>query len=485
MKAIISKIYKDKYLFSVILLFVIGLFLRLYNIYPFVTFLGDQGRDAIILKRIITFEHFPAIGPPTSIGQVYLGPFYYYFIAPWLWISNFDPIGPAIGVAIISSISILLSYFLLKDIFNKKVGLFSAIFITFSSVIIEFSRFSWNPNLLPFFSLFYFYFIIKSQEKQNLLWYFLAGTFLSFSIQLHYLALFLFLPTLIFIIIQLFKNKGLLLKIFKGLLMSTFSFILFSIPLVIFDLRHNYLNLNNFIKLSQSSSGLSKNLIKTIYDSFNIFVTYIFTIELNKVIVYLLFSAFILFLIFYKKSKDNIKPVLLFFLITLIGIAIYGGQKFPHYFSVIYLYFFIIISYFFSFISNSRFSKFLISAFFILYIYINAQGYVFLREKGSYQINKAKIIAKEIFNNISKEPFTITSLPGDYSDTTYRYFLEIWGKKSLEKDSLEKAEELFVVCEETCDPRNSAQWDIAYFAADKIEKEWFASNVKIYKLIRN
>src|SRR3990167_8872530 len=151
MKAIISKLFKDKYSFSILILFVVGLFLRLYKINGFITFLGDQGRDAIILKRIITFEHFPAIGPPTSIGQVYLGPFYYYFIAPWLWISNFDPIGPAIGIAIISSFSLIFSYFLLKDIFNKKTALYIVLFITFSSLIIEFSRFSWNPNLLPFF----------------------------------------------------------------------------------------------------------------------------------------------------------------------------------------------------------------------------------------------------------------------------------------------------------------------------------------------
>src|SRR3990167_7615990 len=140
MKAIISKLFKDKYSFSILILFVVGLFLRLYKINGFVTFLGDQGRDAIVIKRIITFEHFPANGPPTSIGQVYLGPFYYYFIAPWLWFSNFDPIGPAIGVAILSSIFIVLSYILIKDIFDKKVALFSSILITFSSVIVEFSR---------------------------------------------------------------------------------------------------------------------------------------------------------------------------------------------------------------------------------------------------------------------------------------------------------------------------------------------------------
>ena len=138
-----------------------------------------------------------------------------------------------------------------------------------------------------------------------------------------------------------------------------------------------------------------------------------------------------------------------------------------------------------AYVSDIKFSKFLITAFFILYIYINSQGYIFLKGNGSHQINKAKKIAREIYKNVSKDKFTITSLPGDYSDTTYRYFLEIWGKKPIEKDSLEKGEELFVVCEKECDPRNSAQWDIAYFAADKIEKVWNINNVKIYKLIRN
>ena len=59
-------------------------FLRLYRLDEFVTFLGDQGRDAIIIKRILTLEHFPAIGAPSSVGQVYLGPFYYYLMAPFL-----------------------------------------------------------------------------------------------------------------------------------------------------------------------------------------------------------------------------------------------------------------------------------------------------------------------------------------------------------------------------------------------------------------
>ena len=151
MKALINKIRQDKYLQMTFGIFLIGLFLRLYKLNAFITFLGDQGRDAIVIKRILTFEHLTAIGPPTSIGQVYLGPFYYYFIAPWLFLFNFNPLGLAFGVAFISSIFIIINYFIVNDLFNKKIAFLSSVFLTFSTIIIEFSRFSWNPNLLPIF----------------------------------------------------------------------------------------------------------------------------------------------------------------------------------------------------------------------------------------------------------------------------------------------------------------------------------------------
>lgn len=41
--------------------------MRLYKLDDFAIFLGDQGRDAIIMKRIVTFEHLPAVGPSSSV----------------------------------------------------------------------------------------------------------------------------------------------------------------------------------------------------------------------------------------------------------------------------------------------------------------------------------------------------------------------------------------------------------------------------------
>ena len=205
---------------------IIGVFLRFYKLSGFTTFLGDQGRDAIILKRIVTLEHFPAIGAPTSIGQVYLGPFYYYFIAPWLLFFKFNPIGPVVGVVLFSSLYLLINYFIVKELVDKKTALISTVFLSFSSVLIELSRFSWNPNLLPLFTLLTIYFVIKSIKTNR--WYFFAltGAFLSFSVQLHYLALFI-LPAAFIIYIGYFvKNikQTKSPKVFSGLYYYLFYF---------------------------------------------------------------------------------------------------------------------------------------------------------------------------------------------------------------------------------------------------------------------
>jgi len=125
-------------------------------------------------------------------------------------------------------------------------------------------------------------------------------------------------------------------------------------------------------------------------------------------------------------------------------------------------------------------------AFFISgYIFLNFQKYYFLRNQPNNQIMLAKNIAQKISHNITKNKFTITALPEKYSDSTYRFFLELWGKRSIEKDSLEKADELFVVCEKKCDfIIGNPMWDIAFFAPNKIVGEWSVEGVKIYKLIR-
>lgn len=482
MRRILNILTKNR---ALIVTLIIGVFLRFYKLTGFVTFLGDQGRDAIIIKRIITLEHFPAIGPPTSVGQVYLGPFYYYFIAPWLLLSNFNPIGLAVGVAFFSSIYLLINYLIVKELFDKKIALISTILLSFSSVLIDFSRFSWNPNLLPLFTLLTIYFVIKSLKTNKWYYFALSGTFLSFSIQLHYLSLFLIPPIGLimgYFLINNFKN---IKKIIFHFSLLIFNFLLFSSPLIIFDLRHNFLNSKLFLALFQSSGTSLLTKFNSLFDSFYFLNLYSFNINLNKFLVYLLLFFLFITFITIAKQKSHLKTLLLFFILVMLGMSLYNGPKHPHYFGLIYPFYYVIISYFLVFPKDSLWEKFLTIFFVFGFIFLNFQKYPYFRNPPNNQIVLAKNVAQKIFDNVKKEKFTVTALPEKYSDSTYRYFLEIWRKRAIEKDSLEKSNELFVVCEKKCTPIiGNPQWDIAYFAPNKIVGEWKVNDVKIYKLIR-
>lgn len=479
---LINIVTKNWLLIAIVIL---GIFLRFYRFPDFITFLGDQGRDAIILKRIIALEHFPAVGPPTSVGQVYLGPFYYYFIAPWLWFFKFDPIGPAVGVALLSSLYLLVNYLVVKELVDKKTALISTVFLTFSSALIELSRFSWNPNLLPLFILLTIYFVVKSIKTHRRIFFALAGAFLSFSIQLHYLALFM-LPAAVLLYGNYFIKKARQIK--KSALNFVFlavNFLIFSSPLIVFDLRHQFLNSKNFLKLFQESGTTFITKVNSLFDSFYYLNFFSFHIELNRFFLYIILFLLVVCFITLYRQKSPIKPFLLFFLMTLLLMSFYSGPKHPHYFGILYGLYYIVVAYSLTFFKDSLWGKAVVSLFVAGFIFLNFQKYPYFRAASNNQIGLAKAVTQKIYDNIAVDKFTVTALPEKYSDSTYRYFLELWGKRAIEKDSLDRARELFVVCETDCPLIiGNPQWDIAYFAPNKIVNEWTVNGVKIYKLIR-
>src|SRR3972149_9953213 len=88
------------------LILILGALLRLYKIDQYMTFLGDEGRDAIIVRRLLVYGDPILVGPGTSIGNMYLGPLYYYLMAPALFLAGFSPVGPALQIAILGIITI-------------------------------------------------------------------------------------------------------------------------------------------------------------------------------------------------------------------------------------------------------------------------------------------------------------------------------------------------------------------------------------------
>ncbi len=479
-----QELFKDNYFRSVFILFIIGAFLRLYKIGSYVTFLGDQGRDVIVLRRILTFEHFPAIGAPTSVGQVYLGPFYYYFIAPWLLLFNFHPLGPAIGVAIISSLFILFAFYRTSQLFDKRIALLLTGLIAFSPSLVDLSRYSWNPNLLPVFTLLYYFSLLFAVRRADWRLFILSGSLFSFCIQFHYIALVLAAPTGFFLSYYLWQEKKKLSKAIKNILAMTGSAIFFSIPLFIFDLRHDFLNSRNFIKLFSESNAVGGSHIETLLQTFSSLNKFSFNIELPTSLSLILFMILIasLGVSFYKDRKNWHLGA--FFLFSLLGVSLYSGPKYIHYFTVVYSFYYLTLAYLAGRLLLNKLAWIPVLVFLIFYINLSIPTMRFFFDSPSNQIAHAESIATIIKNEKNTDQFQVTGLPDKYSDSTYRYFLEKWGVRALEHDSLDKADELFVVCENDCKPIGDPMWDIAFFAPNKFVGEWTVGHDRIYKLVR-
>jgi len=484
MKKRIKNILTKNWFFFVLLL--IGIFLRIYRLEEFITFLGDQGRDAIIIKRIITFEDFPALGPVSSIGQVFLGPFFYYLMAPFLALFRLNPVGLAFGSAFYSIISVIFAYFILKKIDWKTANLF-LVLTTFSWGLIHNARFSWNPNLLPYFSFFTLYFT-SLFFKKNLFFPFLAGTFFSFSTQLHYLALFL-APTLILFFLINYKKILEKPSLFaKKITYFFIGFLIFYLPLILFDLKNQFLNTKNFIKIFSEKEIIQST---SFYQRFQETLTNFFNFTFNSKIDYFLSFTFfiILFIYFFRKNFFQKKPlfqlVFLSFFVFILGFSTLSSFRHFHYYNAIYLNFFVILAVFFAeFFSINLLTKILVFAFLLFFINQNRLNYPFRHPQGNFQTKIAQKIAKSIVDNNPKIPYQIVPIPFTEMDGHIRYYLEIMGKRPLAEESPQEGKELYILCyEKECDVLNHPQWQIAAFKNKKIDKIWKVDRVKIYKII--
>ena len=115
--------FSKNYVFiAIIVILLTAAFLRLYKIEDYMTFLGDEGRDVTIVRGILHGD-FTFLGPRASAGDFFLGPIYYYFMAPFLFISNYNPVGPAVMVALLGVATVFLVYRVGREFFGNSAGL--------------------------------------------------------------------------------------------------------------------------------------------------------------------------------------------------------------------------------------------------------------------------------------------------------------------------------------------------------------------------
>lgn len=446
-------------------------------------FLGDQGRDVVIARDFLKNGNLFFIGPQTSIGNIYLGPYYYYFfVVPGLLIANFNPIGPAIIIALLGVSTVLLIFLVSRQWFNLKVAYIASFLYAISPVVIKYSNFSWNPNIMPFFALLFIYSIINSR-------YILASLSFILCLNSHFLALLLIPTAFIILIFQYLKNKSIIKQKSINLLLAIIIFIISLTPQILFDIKHQGQNINSFIsffKYRETTINLKPyKALPLLPQLFNQVNTRLLTGKNEKVGVFIsLLFAILLTIEIYRQFKvkridTNFFFLLLWLTVGIIGLGLYKQHIYDHYFGFIYPPVFIIFAYLIQ-----KQSKILLTIL-ILIVTLFSLLENPLRWEPPKQLDTTNKITQSIINESQNKPFNFALLAKMNYDPGYRYlFYQSNASIYLLRDKL--TDQLFVVCEPfqiDCNPINNPFWDVAAFGWAKIDKQWEINGIKIFKLL--
>jgi len=504
LKKIIDWVKKHKWeVILIVSILLIGSFMRLYRIGEYMTFLGDEGRDAIVVRRLIVDFDPILVGPGTSIGNMYLGPLYYYFIAPGLLFSGLSPVGPSVQIAIFGILTIALVWWTGREWFGKWAGLSAALLYAIAPTVIIYSRSSWNPNIMPFLAILSVYAIWRVYQHLEYKWLLLIGVSFAFVLQSHYLGLVLapVLGTFWFLTLRKADNKKRLL-LFTVLCLLIFAFLMS--PLLIFDYRHGWRNVEAlklfFTERQTTVSARPWSALPQSWPLLKEFSTRLLAGRnelLGAWVAAGLLGSILAVATSVKKdylSNKSFKAFLLLFVwfgFAVLGLGVYKQHIYDHYFGFFFAAPFLILGGVIQILVDrakirGAWIALVIMIFLVFYNLADSP----LRHSPNRQLQRTEAVSSLIQQEAGDQPFNFALIAEMNYEAAYQFFFEKWHSKFVEIDPQRSDEtitsQLFVACEledkDKCDPTHNSKAQVANFGWSKIENQWDVNGVRIYKL---
>lgn len=448
-----------------------GLFFVLFVVKRYVAFDSDFAWQLSEASEILQGK-FRLIGPACSLG-CHFGPYYYYQLALSMLISGMSPN----AITKINSILTLIPYFVASIIilrsrlrFSQKL-LFAIIPFIFSFA----QMFAFPTNANSYLGLVLLLFALsqsKISRNKSLIIGILGGIVLNY----HFVALPVVVFCLIIYIRHQYKDNFLqhLSLIFLGIIITY-------LPLLIFEIRHDFVNTKTIL-MGSGLSSFATNSNLSYYIPQKNFVSGL--LYVNSLFEFYLGFSFLFLLIFFSKKQ---KLYFFYFLTCIIGAAYLTTMQFaPHYFYPIAILSVLIIC-------NSNFAPkkqniliFLI----ILLSFINTYNKIQTLKLAPIN-DPLEIISTEISKKIidKKTPRNVVYFTKDKisqrEGNVLRYYLNSMGVSIAPRGEYLTPNEVIVVDETSIDPLKDTSYEMQSFRGNKeleIISKWRHLETDIYIL---
>ncbi|MBI4037337.1 glycosyltransferase family 39 protein [Candidatus Daviesbacteria bacterium] len=241
---------KDLLLFLFII--ILAILLRFYRITDLMVFRFDQEHQVSLAMSIVKDFHIIWIGVSASNLNFYLGPFWVYFTAFWLFVSKGNPIILAYVASFIGVVTTVLIFLVGREIFGRKVAFFASFLYSSLPLFVFYDRIYWNVTPTPLLAILLFYSIYKFQKER--IWLVIFATFYGLVFHAHLSLIFTGFVGFYFFM----KARKTTAK--RYLFYSFAVFLVVVSPLIIFDYFHKWSNITAPLRIYNSSGvSLSEN----------------------------------------------------------------------------------------------------------------------------------------------------------------------------------------------------------------------------------
>ncbi|MBI4099614.1 glycosyltransferase family 39 protein [Candidatus Microgenomates bacterium] len=393
---------------------ILSLILRLYALEKRASFDFDQETAAWWVKNLIVDHKFSLIGQEISTGGVFVGPFYFYLLAPFYLLTNLYPLGGNLFVALIALATMIAIYRLAKQVFGANSAIIAVFLYAVHPGIIRSDLAVAPSNLVAFLSATTAYLLTK--PKRSFIDFALLGTILGLTFSVHPTAT-LLLP--ICLAYYLFTKQKFDLK--KALLVILPVFLLVS-PLVLFELRHNFLMVHN--ALTTLASGRNDPL-----SMINLLLVYWAGTLVSNDNVLVKIPLFLLAIWVFFKARG---PILKLWILTPLLAAVLYSRHVPEYYFLLTLP--VTLVYTIGFLLKGRTKRVLLVTIILASVFLGVvAGLSPGNQLGLYYKNEA---VKYIVKEAAGRPFTVyySNEPGEAFGFDYLF----WWHKAVPVDKMPK-----------------------------------------------
>lgn len=325
-------------------IFLVFFYLRFSNLDKRTIFNWDQEQYTNQIYDIIVNHKLTLLGPRVvSDKGFFLAPYFTYILLPFYLITKLHPSALIYFVVSLGVLFFGASFFMIKKMYRLSFAVFFLLLWATNPLLASYDVIPWWPITIPLGVLTVIYLLYRIFHKKNVLDWILLGITLGFFINMHFQFIFM----LIFVVLFIFLSRRKLFKP-KFVLASVVAFLFMFMPLALFDLRHDYLNLKLFFNFfSQGGVDQTGKDLFVWQDVFTFFIEPLILVR-NHILKWVFYFTIFGFMVFLSKTKKGFfrnfyASSLILWLLFPILFMLYGKRPSEYYFVFLYPLIYLVI----------------------------------------------------------------------------------------------------------------------------------------------